>query len=135
MFSRNVIRRMGSPTYGNWPWPKKLPLKEKWYHHLSRRNSIADETRTYFVVGDMLLLFVLAYSAYRVFLLSYRSNGYQTHLCFLNNHPPAIIANEFDFKTPENNRKVERHELDMYRDEVVKCKALGKPVETVIFKY
>lgn len=135
MFTRTITRRMGSPTYGNWPWPEKLPLKKNWYHHLSRRNSITDETRTYFVVGDMLLLFVLAYSAYRVFLLSYRSDVFQTRQCFLNNHPPAIIANEFDFQNPEKNRQVARHELDNYREDVVKCKGTGKSVESVIFKY
>lgn len=135
MFSRTLTRRVGSPTYGNWPWPVKLPLKKHWYHHLSRRNSIADETRQYFVVGDLLLVAVLAFSAYRVFQLSYRSNGYQTHLCRLNNHPPAIIANEFDFANPDANRQVDRKDLDRYREDVVACKAGAQPVESIIFKY
>lgn len=135
MLSRSFVSRMGSPSYGKWPWPSKLPLKKDWYHNLSRRNSIADETRQYFVVGDMLLLCVVAFSAYRVFLLSYRSNGYQTHLCKLTNHPPAIIANEFDFKNLDSNRKVERRELDTYREQVVACKARGAAVETVIFNF
>lgn len=135
MLKRTVSRLIASPTYGNWPWPQKLPLKRDWYHHLSRRNSIADETRTYFVVGDLLLLGVLAFSVYRVFRLSYRTNGYQTHECQLNNFPPAIVANDFNFTDLSKNRRLERHQLDQYRESVVECKAKGKPVESVIFDY
>ncbi|KPA84475.1 putative mitochondrial hypothetical protein [Leptomonas pyrrhocoris] len=134
MFRSTVARLSGSPTYGNWPWPAKLPLKKDWYHRLSRRESIADETRQYMVVGDALLVCVMAFSAYRVYVLN-RNNSYQTHLCHLMNCPPAIIANEFDFKNPSANRTLERKDLDTYREEVVSTKASGKPLESVIFKY
>ncbi|CAD2216458.1 hypothetical protein AGDE_02129 [Angomonas deanei] len=135
MFRLSRRSLIASPTYGGWPWPTKLPLAKKWYHHLSRRESIADETRQYFVVGDILLLGVLAFAAYRVYLQSYRSNAYQTHLCFLNNYPPAIVANDFDFKDTSKNRTVERKDLDTYREDVVQCKATAHPVESIIFKY
>ncbi|EPY34284.1 hypothetical protein STCU_00714 [Strigomonas culicis] len=135
MFSTSTVRRIGSPTYGKWPWPVKLPLKADWYHHLSRRNSIADETRQYFVVGDLLILGVVGFSAFRIFQNVYRSNAYQTHLCTLTNYPPAIIANEFDFEDASKNRKVERKDLDTYREEVVTCKATARPIESIIFKY
>lgn len=125
---------MGSPTYGNWPWPAKLPLKKGWFYHLSRRESIADETRQYMVVGDFLLIGVVAFTTYRIYLLN-RNNSYQTHLCHLNNYPPAIIANEFNFKDASLNRKVERKDLDTYREEIVSCKGTSKPIETIIFNY
>ncbi|KAK7199603.1 hypothetical protein NESM_000005400 [Novymonas esmeraldas] len=134
MLRFTVVRRMGSPTYGNWPWPSKLPLKKDWYYRLSRRESIADETRQFMVIGDFLLLFVLGFSMYRVYVLN-RNNSYQTHLCHLVNHPPAIIANEFDFKEAKANRTVERKDLDTYRDAVVTCKGTGAPVESIIFNY
>ena len=134
MFRKTVARLVGSPTYGNWPWPTKLPLKKNWYYRLSRRESIADETRQYMVLGDALLVCVMVFSAYRVYLLN-RNNSYQTHLCHLVNYPPAIIANEFDFKDPSANRTVERKDLDTYREEVVSIKACGKPLESIIFKY
>ncbi|KAG5470394.1 hypothetical protein LSCM1_01638 [Leishmania martiniquensis] len=134
MYRFTGVRRVGSPTYGNWPWPSKLPLKNNWYYRLSRRESIADETRQFMVVGDFLILFVVSFSLYRLYVLN-RSNAYQTHLCHLVNYPPAIIANEFDFDDMSTNRVVERKELDMYREAVVSCKATGKPVESIIFNY
>ncbi|KPI89634.1 hypothetical protein ABL78_1299 [Leptomonas seymouri] len=134
MLRATVARLSGSPTYGNWPWPVKLPLKKNWFHRLSRRESIADETRQYIVVGDALLVCVMAFSAYRVYVLN-RNNSYQTHLCHLTNCPPAIIANEFNFEDLTANRTVERRDLDTYREEVVSTKASGKPLESIIFKY
>ncbi|GET91329.1 hypothetical protein, conserved [Leishmania tarentolae] len=134
MFRCTVVRHLGSPTYGNWPWPSKLPLTKNWYYHLSRRDSIADETRQYMVVGDFLLLFVVSFSMYRLYVLN-RNNTYQTHLSHLINYPPAIIANEFDFKDSNANRLVERKDLDAYREDVVRCRASGKPIESIIFNY
>ncbi|RNF15329.1 uncharacterized protein Tco025E_05552 [Trypanosoma conorhini] len=135
MFSRTCLRRIGSDTYGGWPWPVKLPFKADWYHKFSRRESIADETREYTVVGDILVLGTVVFAMYRVNELYYRSNAYQTHLCHLIRAPPAIIANNFDFANTENNRKVSRAALDEYREAVASCKAQRRPIETVIFKY
>ncbi|KAH9598720.1 hypothetical protein LSM04_000430 [Trypanosoma melophagium] len=135
MFARTLLRRTGNETYGGWPWPVKLPFKSDWYHHLSRRESIADETRQYTVVGDFLLLSIVGYSIYRVYQLYFQTDAYQTHLSHLNQFPPAIVANEFDFKNIENNRKVTRAVLDEYREAVVTCKAERQPLESVIFKY
>ncbi|KAG5495292.1 hypothetical protein GH5_02947 [Leishmania sp. Ghana 2012 LV757] len=134
MYRFTVVRRLGSPTYGSWPWPSKLPLKKDWYYRLSRRESIADETRQFMVVGDFLILCVVSFSIYRVYVLN-RNNSYQTHLCHLVNYPPAIIANEFDFNDMNANRIVERKNLDTYREAVVSCKATGSPVESIIFNY
>lgn len=125
---------IGSPTYGNWPWPAKLPLKEKWYHHIAGGRSVAKETRAYHVIGDFLLCGVVAYSMVRAYMLT-TTNAYQTHLCYLNNHPPAIVANEFDFQNPAKNRTVTREQLQKYREDAVECKKMMKPVESIIFKY
>ncbi|ESL11209.1 hypothetical protein TRSC58_01047 [Trypanosoma rangeli SC58] len=135
MFSRTLLRRIGSETYGGWPWPVKLPFRADWCHKFSRRQSIADETREYAVVGDILVLGTVVFAMYRVNELYFRSNAYQTHLCHLIQAPPAIIANDFDFNKTENNRKVSRAALDEYREAVASCKARREPVETVIFKY
>ncbi|KAF8276101.1 succinate dehydrogenase subunit (SDH9) [Trypanosoma cruzi cruzi] len=135
MFSRTFPRRIGSETYGGWPWPVKLPFKADWYHKLSSRQSIADENREYTVIGDILILSIVAFATYRVNELYFRSNAYQTHLCHLTQAPPAIIANEFDFKKAENNRKVSRTVLDEYREAVVACKAQRQPIESVIFNF
>lgn len=86
------------------------------------------------VVGDFLICTVALYSMYRAYALSV-SNAYQTKLCFLNNHPPAIIANGFDFNNPDKYRKVPRQALQQYRDNAVQCKKHGQPVEDIIFKY
>ncbi|KEG15633.1 hypothetical protein DQ04_00011000 [Trypanosoma grayi] len=135
MFARTLLRRAGNETYGGWPWPAKFPLKGDWYHRFSRRESIADETRQYTVVGDILVLSIVGFSIYRVYQLYFRSSAYQTHLCHLRQTPPAIVANEFNFQNTENNRKVSRATLDEYREAVVECKAERRPVETIIFKY
>ncbi|CCW62671.1 unnamed protein product [Phytomonas sp. EM1] len=135
MFARTVLRCKGSPTYGNWPWPSKLPFREKWYHDLNLEESISSETRRFYVVGDVLLSCVVAFAAYRLYHLGYRTDAYQTHLCHLNNYPPAIIANEFNFENPSTNRRVERKDLDTYRNEVTKLKARGQNLESIIFKF
>ncbi|AIO00891.1 hypothetical protein LPMP_320010 [Leishmania panamensis] len=134
MFRATVVRHLGSPTYGNWPWPSRLPLKKNWFYHLSRRESIADEKRQFMVMGDFLILCVLSFSLYRVYVLN-RNNSYQTHLCHLVSFPPAIIANEFDFQDMNANRRVERKDLDAYREAVVSCKGAGRPIESIIFNY
>eukprot|EP00796_Vickermania_ingenoplastis_P013399 gene13399-9222_t len=132
VMNRTAVLRIGSPTYGRWPWPAKLPLKEKWYHRLTGGRSVADENRTYNVVGDVLLCSVITYSAYRAYVLT-RNNAYQTHYCHLNNHPPAIIANDFDFTNEKNNRTISRQQLQDYRDKAVRCKKECVPVESIIF--
>lgn len=132
---RSPIHLIGSPTYGKWPWPSKLPLKKNWFHQIRSDRSVASENRTYNIVGDLLLCGVVGYCAFRAYILSTQHNAYQNHLCHLNNHPPAIIANEFDFHDDKKNRKVQRRDLDDYRTAVVVCKADSKPVESIIFKY
>ncbi|CCW70504.1 unnamed protein product [Phytomonas sp. Hart1] len=135
MFSRNLFRLKGSPSYGNWPWPAKLPFKEKWYHELIREESISSENRGFYLVGDILLTCVVTFAAYRLYYLGYHTDAYQTHLHHLNNYPPAIMANEFNFENPASNRKVERKDLDTYRKEVSKLKARGENLESIIFKF
>ncbi|KAG8339615.1 hypothetical protein TRVL_09557 [Trypanosoma vivax] len=135
MFSRTFPCRAGNPTYGNWPWPIRLPLRSDWYHRLRTNSSIARETRQYTLVGDILVLTIVAYAAYRLMQLHTVDNAYQTHLSHLTQSPPAIIANNFDFVTLENNRQVSRAALDEYRKDVVECKMERRPIETVIFKY
>lgn len=92
------------------------------------------ETRAYHTVGDFLIACVVIYSAYRAYTLSV-NNAYQTHLRHLNNYPPAIIANEFDFENPEKNRKISRSSLQKYRDAAVECKMHNQPLESIIFQY
>lgn len=81
-----------------------------------------------------MLTSVILFAAYRALLLSH-SHAYQTHLCHLNNHPPAIIANDFDFANENTNRKISREQLQQYRDNAAICKAQLRPVETIIFRY
>lgn len=92
------------------------------------------ETRAFHIVGDFLIGGVVVYSLFRAYKLSV-SNAYQHHLSHLNNYPPAIVANEFDFVNLENNRKLSRSTLQEYRDSAVKCKIHNQPLETIIFHY
>lgn len=120
--------------YREWPWPTKLPLKKDWFPHLSRTQSIASESKQVHIVGDVAVIGVLAFSAWRFW--SDRISGvHQSRLNHLTGAPPAIIAQNFDFTDPSKNRTVDRNELDTYRNEFVQARANRTDVEQFIFKY
>jgi hypothetical protein len=124
-------------NYKTWPWPVKLPLKKDghWFHPLRSNRSIADETRSVVTKGDLVIVAILAWSAYRL-VSNYDSGAYRTRLSSaLVGYPPAIVANNFNFEKPEANRRVTREALDNYRDDVVGVRATASRIEDVIFKY
>jgi hypothetical protein len=114
----------------------KLPLKKNaWYHTLDSNRSIAEESRSIVMRGDLFVLGLLLWSAYRL-VGNYESGAYRTHLTSgLRGYPPAVIANNFDFENTESNRRVSRAELDSYRAEVVGVRATAGKIEDIIFKY
>lgn len=120
--------------YNQWPWPTKLPLKKNWFHHLSRTESIASESKQVFIVGDLVVVGVLAFALYR-FYVGRVSQAHQSRLCHLTGMPPAIIAQDFDFTDVEKNRKIDRKQLDAYRNEFAAARVARQSVESFIFKY
>lgn len=120
--------------YTDWPWPSKLPLKHNHWFHSLPTVSYSQEARAVISLGDVFVLGLLVWSAQR-FYEHHTSGAYDNRMSHLVNHPPAIIANDFDFKNPENNRTVCRGVLDDYREEVVRLRAARAPLETSIFKY
>uniref|UniRef100_A0A7S1M195 Uncharacterized protein n=1 Tax=Neobodo designis TaxID=312471 RepID=A0A7S1M195_NEODS len=131
MFRRSVIAR----GYENWPWPKALPLKDKWFTPLKTTTSIASDVRGVQNTWDTIVVILLGFFTYRVYQL-YNNGSYQTRLRHLNNTAPAIIAQDFDFEAGASSaRQLSRERLDEYRAEYQSAKASAKPVESFIFKY
>lgn len=133
MIRRTPIQ-LGEGNYRFWPWPSKLPLKKGWFKHLSTNQSIAKETRTATIVGDLAVLGVCCYAMYRVFD-QHVSGVQQTRLRHLSGLPPAIVAHEFNFEDVAQNRKVSKEALVNYREEFAANRISGAPIESFIFKY
>lgn len=120
--------------YESWPWPQRLPLKKDWFVHL-QPGSISKDVRGVQRVGDLVVVGLLGFLAYRVYTL-YGDNTYQTRLRHLNNTAPAIVAQNFDFtKGPEGARQVSREDLEKYKSEYAAARAKGGKAEDVIFKF
>jgi hypothetical protein len=120
--------------FREWPWPTKLPLKKDWFHHLSRTQSIAGETKQVLVLGDLAVAGLLLFCFWR--LASDRLSGkHQSRLSHLTGHPPAIVAQEFDFVDNTKNRTVDRGVLDSYRNEFSQARLERRSVESFIFKF
>lgn len=129
---RNTRARL--QYFREWPWPTKLPLKKEWFHHLSRSQSIANENKQAFIAGDFAVAGVLLFCFWR--LLGDRSSGkHQTRLSQLTGHPPAIVAQDFDFEDSTKNRTVGREILDNYRTEFAKARLERRSVESFIFNF
>lgn len=128
---RRTTRVLG---FEDWPWPARLPFKHGWWGHASATGSIARESRTVQLIGDGAVVLVALWSIFRAIEL-YDSNAYQHQRSHLSQHPPAIIAQEFDFADPAKNRHVTAKELDAFREEAKAARRSGAPVETVVFKY
>ncbi len=132
--NKMLRRTFVSKGWERWPWPAKLPLKAQWWKPLSTHDSIAQEVRYVQVRGDLLVCATLFFIALRSVEL-YESGAYQTRLKHLNGHPPAIIAQEFDFKNPSNNRKLTKEEWTTFQEEARAARANHQAAETYIFKY
>ena len=133
MFRRSPITRKG---FEEWPWPAKLPLKSHWYRHYNHgpAQSISREVRGVQFVGDLAVCFVIGFIFWRNY--TNWSNGVaKTRLRHTTGMPPAIVAQEFDFQNPDNNRRVSRARLDEYRNEFAAGRTGFKVVEDIIFKY
>lgn len=134
---KRSFARLSSGTNGRydaWPWANKLPLKAQWFKKLSRTQSLAQNTRGVLVLGDLAVVSVVVWAAYRLATL-HCTGAQQTGLRHLNNHPPAIIAQDFDFQDGANNRTVSRKELDAYRAEYAEKHAAGASITSFIFNY
>lgn len=118
--------------YENWPWPAKLPLSGHWFSHLPTK-SISKDLRGVQRFADFLTVGLVGFIGYRAWDL-YASGAYQTRLKHLNGTAPAIVAQNFDFQSP-NPRHVPRAELDKYREDYAAAKVAGQTVESIIFKY
>jgi hypothetical protein len=132
MLRRSTVAR----NYDAWPWPAKLPLKPHWYRHFtpSPMTSVAREVRSVQFAGDCAVVFTLAFIAARIYQRC--SDGtYKTRLRYTTGMPPALIAQEFDFKNVAANRTVSRAKLDEYRADFAAARSAGAPPESVIFKY
>ena len=134
MFTFSRVVRAPPKGHSIWPWPVELPLKKVWFPKLSRKESLADDTKRVLLFGDLAVCGVVAFALYRC-VSQHKSGVHQTRLKHLTSYPPAIIAQEFDFENASNNRKVERAQLDSYRDEFAQSRTTGAPVESFIFKY
>ena len=107
-------------------------MNSHWWHRLSAKTSIAQEIRTVSLWCDLGIVVISAWAFARIYH-QYTSGVHQTRLKYLTGAPPAIIAQDFDFKNPENNRKVSRGSLDTYREEVAAKRT--ENIESFIFKY
>ena len=121
--------------YVYWPWPSKLPLKPHWWTPADTTHSISQSTRRVTVLGDIAVVGVVLFAATRAW-------GNQTHgrnqsrLRHLTQHPPAIVAQDYDFTKPiSENRVLTRERLQEYRNECGEARRGNKPVEEFIFKY
>ena len=134
MFARSCMVRAPPKGHSAWPWPVELPLKKNWFPKLSRKESLADDTKRVLLFGDLAVCGVVAFALYRC-VSQHKSGVHQTRLKHLTSYPPAIIAQEFDFENTDANRKVERAQLDLYREEFAQSRANGASIESFIFKY
>jgi hypothetical protein len=120
--------------FREWPWPTKLPLKKGWFDHLSRTESIANESKQVFMAGDLAVAGVLLYCFWRV--ADDRLSGkHQSRLSHLTGLPPAIVAQDFDFTNTSKNRTVDRAVLDSYRSEFALARVERRSMESFIFNF
>lgn len=137
MLRRSLPSKATAPSknYENWPWPKKLPLKPHWYHHLPTgpEQSISLQVRSIQTVGDCAVVATLCWISWRLYT-NIVSGAYKTRLRHTTNMPPALVAQEIDFQDLSKNRFVPRAKLDEYRNEFA-GKRHDQKIEGFIFKY
>ena len=108
----------------HWPWPQNGPQQQrgtKWWKSLHPSGSIASRVRRFEIMGDVVLVGAIGF----FFLKALTSDSvYQTRNSFLTGHPPALVAQEFNFTTASENRTVSRETLQEYRDELATARSV-----------
>jgi len=131
MFRQRGVTLSGK--FSSWPWPTALPLSKSWYVQ-PPKGSIAEESRTAQIYGDLFVVALLLWSA-SVYSWNVLNKRYTTRLQHLTGHPPAIMAESFDFKNDSNNRRVTRQALQTYKESFVAARSKRQAVEDIIFDF
>ena len=108
----------------NWPWPKSnnvTPAGQRWWSKLTPHGTIAQRVKRIEVIGDVVLLAAIGYLFVKV---ATSGPAYQTKLSHLNGHPPALIAQDFDFSNASANRTLDRSKLQEYREELAAARSV-----------
>eukprot|EP01060_Flectonema_neradi_P036883 TRINITY_DN725_c2_g1_i1.p1 TRINITY_DN725_c2_g1~~TRINITY_DN725_c2_g1_i1.p1 ORF type:complete len:137 (+),score=36.92 TRINITY_DN725_c2_g1_i1:40-411(+) len=121
--------------YQNWPWPQQGTEKwgTKFWRTLKPHNSIAKRVRRVELIGDVIILGAIGFLAMKVY-----NNGdslYVHRNSALTCQPPALVAQNFDFSNPNDNRTLSREKLQEYKDELAAARKSGSKGSEIAFKY
>eukprot|EP01059_Diplonema_ambulator_P017851 TRINITY_DN2994_c0_g1_i1.p1 TRINITY_DN2994_c0_g1~~TRINITY_DN2994_c0_g1_i1.p1 ORF type:complete len:145 (+),score=25.09 TRINITY_DN2994_c0_g1_i1:64-435(+) len=119
----------------NWPWPHEQAVARgtTWWKHLHPELSIAKRVRRVELIGDCFILGAIGYLFAKAYLQS--EGAYVTKKSSLIGQPPALVAQYYDFSEVSANRKVERSELQKYKDELAAARKGGSSGHSIAFKY